>query len=385
MTGKPSGPHIATMAMSSSLHLRFFLCLTGITNPVKTSQLEGPFYKAVGHCSDIVVDPPYLSARSIPPAILDLLQSQPRRANIILFSALRILQEEETEGRPSEKGQFWLVCRSAEQVDFVLSCTNGPLGTYPICIYTPHPADQMTESFCRPRLNKLVNALHKHVDQKRVFSVFAFETVSRIFAEFWKNLTGLDYVDYYAAKQAFCTKATFIKAPLMAEPERDNVRLAVEKDIEGVAELCFRFAQDSDPFFLTREGAMKEANYLVKHRRVWVHIAKRPGASDEIASICAVTRESDTVSSITKVYTSPNWRKMGCARRLVSFVCETLLKTKESVVLYVGHSNEAQSVYARTGFMGLDDLRHSFRDREDGMDKWLEIGFDKDKVDLGHW
>lgn len=68
---------------------------------------------------------------------------------------------------------------------------------------------------------------------------------------------------------------------------------------------------------------MKEANYLVKHRRVWVHIAKRPGASDEIASICAVTRESDTVSSITKVYTSPNWRKMGCARRLVSFVCET--------------------------------------------------------------
>lgn len=262
MTGKRSGPHsckdgnvfevshrllpllVPLDERPNSLHLRFFLCLTGITNPVKTSQLEGPFYKAVGHCSDIVVDPPYLSALDIPPAIWVLLRSQPRRANIILFSALRI-QEEETERRPSEKGQFWLVCRSAEQVDFILSCTNGPLGTYPICIYTPHPANQMTETFCRPRLNKLVNALHKHVDQKRVFSVFAFEAVSRIFAEFWKNLTGLDYVDYYAAKQAFCTKATLIRAPLMAEPERNNVRLAVEEDIEGVAELCFHFAQDS--------------------------------------------------------------------------------------------------------------------------------------------
>ncbi|KAF9502364.1 hypothetical protein BDN71DRAFT_1437953 [Pleurotus eryngii] len=370
--------------MPSSVHLLLLYLL----NPVKTPHfVEGPFHGevgAVGRCSAVVVDPPYLSACDIPPAIWDLLRSQPRRANIILFSALRI-QEEETEGRPSGKGQFWLVCRSAEQVDFILSCTNGPLGTYPICIYTPHPANQMTETFCWPRLAKLAQALYSHVDRKRVFSVFAFEAVSRIFAENWKNLTGLTSEDYYAAKQSFCTKTTFIKAPLMAGSERNDVRLAVEKDTEGVAELCFRFAQDSDPFFLTWEGAMKEANYLIKHRKVWVHIGKRPGAPDEIASICAVTRESDTVSSITKVYTSPNWRKMGCAGRLVSFVCETLLKTKESVVLYVGHSNEAQSVYARTGFMGLDNLRHSFQDREDGMDNWLEIGFDKDKVDLGHW
>jgi predicted GNAT family acetyltransferase len=35
-----------------------------------------------------------------------------------------------------------------------------------------------------------------------------------------------------------------------------------------------------------------------------------------------VTRENHPVSAITKVYTRPEWRNLGCAERLVRHVCK---------------------------------------------------------------
>jgi len=40
-----------------------------------------------------------------------------------------------------------------------------------------------------------------------------------------------------------------------------------------------------------------------------------------IASIVAVTRKSEGVAAITKVYTPNRWRGKGCAERLVRRVC----------------------------------------------------------------
>ena len=60
----------------------------------------------------------------------------------------------------------------------------------------------------------------------------------------------------------------------------------------------------------------------------------------------------------------------------------SLLKTKEAVVLYVAHDNQAAAkVYHRVGFVGLDEKDYS----AEGVEPWLEIGFDRDVVELGHW
>lgn len=60
----------------------------------------------------------------------------------------------------------------------------------------------------------------------------------------------------------------------------------------------------------------------------------------------------------------------------------SLLKSKESVVLYVAHDNKAAlKVYHRVGFVGLDEKNSSV----DGVEPWLEVGFDRKAVELGHW
>ena len=123
-------------------------------------------------------------------------------------------------------------------------------------------------------------------------------------------------------------------------------------------------------------------------------------AATHPASIVAVTRTSETVAGVTKVFTNPRWRQRGCAERLVRHVCQQyvhldcshcvqhahashrLLQTKESVVLYVAHDNPtAAKVYHRVGFVGLSEDGAPV----EGVDPWLELGFDQEKVDLGHW
>lgn len=58
----------------------------------------------------------------------------------------------------------------------------------------------------------------------------------------------------------------------------------------------------------------------------------------------------------------------------------SLLQAKDTVVLYVAHSNPAAArVYKHVGFVG-------FSSGSDGLaDSWKELGFDRAKVNLGHW
>jgi hypothetical protein len=53
---------------------------------------------------------------------------------------------------------------------------------------------------------------------------------------------------------------------------------------------------------------------------------------------------------------------------------------KDSIVLYVAHANaSARHVYRMVGF-------HSLRGQfVRGVEPWLEIGFDRAHVKLGHW
>lgn len=74
---------------------------------------------------------------------------------------------------------------------------------------------------------------------------------------------------------------------------------------------------------LTEASSLKEAKFLVDNRMVWIHRIRPLGkSSSEIASIVAYTRNSETVATITKVYTNSRWRCHGCAERLVRRVCK---------------------------------------------------------------
>lgn len=151
---------------------------------------------------------------------------------------------------------------------------------------------------------------------------------------------------------------------------------------------------------MTRASALQEAAYLVNNGLVWIHRILTPGQSQsEIASAVAFTRNSESIATVTKVITSVKWRRFGCAERLVRRVCRqyvlclsrearsdrdfySLLQTKESVVLYVAHNNPgAAKVYRRVGFVGLAKEGPAV----EGVDPWLEIGFDRSQVRLGHW
>lgn len=60
----------------------------------------------------------------------------------------------------------------------------------------------------------------------------------------------------------------------------------------------------------------------------------------------------------------------------------SLLKSKDKIVLYVAHNNPAAAkVYHRVGFVGLDPNEAS----SVRVDNWLELGFDRKHVILGHW
>lgn len=61
---------------------------------------------------------------------------------------------------------------------------------------------------------------------------------------------------------------------------------------------------------------------LIKERSIWALEVRAEGEEPDIASIVAVTRKSETVAAITKVFSKPTWRGLGCAEMLVRHVCE---------------------------------------------------------------
>ncbi|EPT04036.1 hypothetical protein FOMPIDRAFT_1141500 [Fomitopsis schrenkii] len=327
----------------------------------------------------------YRTARSLPKDVWEALHANPRGSNVILPYAKQARQS-------PEHPNVWLVCSTSRpgsctpSVDFILSCTGGPLGSYPLFIYTPIPTIQLAPSYYVPRMHSLIRKLQQSVPPERVFSVFALDPLSRCFASIWAQVSGIKLhqdPEYYAAKLTYCNVDTLQTGHL--SPLRDvtyDLRLARESDVKNVAELCHGFATTSEPFTLTTTEAMTEASLLIKKGQVWVHEICAPRQRPEIASIVAVTRTSDTVAGITKVYTNPRWRQRGCAERLVRHVCQELLRTKESIILYVAHNNPtAAKVYHRVGFVGLSEDEEPV----EGVDSWLELGFDQKKVELGHW
>ncbi|OAX39698.1 hypothetical protein K503DRAFT_781940 [Rhizopogon vinicolor AM-OR11-026] len=333
----------------------------------------------------------YLSASSLPEAVWTILYSNEAAANIILPHAVKVLQAEE-QSQPVGS-QLWLVSFSPH-IEFILSCTDGPLGTYPIFIFTPIPFNELVGKDLDTPMSSLCHALLATVGRQRVFSVFAVQPITEAFVRQWSSLANTTPVaqPYYDAIFTFCTKQMLMHCKRVVANQHAtlhktspdvavDLRRASPKDIDRVAILCRDFAATSYPFILSPSRARQEAALLIKEKNTWVLEIRAEGKEPDIVSIAAATRKSKTVAAITKVFSKPTWRGLGCAEMLVRHVCEELLMDHEHVVLYVGKGNRAMNVYHRVGFYGLGTDQTFLN----GVEPWLEVGFDPTHVSLGHW
>ncbi|KAG1862756.1 hypothetical protein DFJ58DRAFT_905180 [Suillus subalutaceus] len=305
------------------------------------------------------------------------------RANVILPHAEKVSSHQEF--LPGSE-QFWLVYSepTPSNIRFILSCTEGPLGKYPLFIVpvapirlTPELLQDPMEAFCEALLNEV------DFRRQRVFSVFSVEPVAKAFASAWEKIAEIRCIDepYYDAFFSMCTPETLVRDGPQSTDGEIELRLAVSQDAVKISTLCQEFAEyfgmSAPPFFLSDKQASEEARLLIENGQVWVYEIKEGGGETDIASIVAATRQSDTVAAITKVYTPEKWQRKGRAERLVRRVCRELLKTHEQVVLYVDAKNTgAQRLYNRVGFRDLCG---------ETPEHWLEIGFDRGEVEVGHW
>ncbi|KAG8933442.1 hypothetical protein FRC02_011820 [Tulasnella sp. 418] len=287
--------------------------------------------------------------------------------------------------------QFWLSLwttrgrTSSAKLDIVLSCTKGPIGDYPVFLYSNVPDECLTQDFLESRIELLVTRLKSCVSSRRVFSVFGPAPLTRAFVMAWTTATNMRHMPiadpYYAAKHTFCTRETLSSDSYGPLPAGHSMRLADWSDLKRGAELCFGFAVGSEPFVLSEDGAVLEATGMIKNGQMFVYNIASEDGHIETASIVCVTRTSGSVSAITKVYTNPDHRGRKYAERLVRHVSHHLLfeAKKSAVVLFVAHDNKAaEKVYDRVGFAGLCG-----KPRPEGVSDWIEIGFED--TDLGHW
>ncbi|KAF9650542.1 hypothetical protein BDM02DRAFT_3092896 [Thelephora ganbajun] len=324
------------------------------------------------------------------------LQDKEQSSNIVFAHALKRLRKEAGSSLetprdveewlrfprnrvPDDPNAFWLTVWTVDPtnntatLDLILSCVDWTLGNYPIFLWSPQPEDK---TWLIPRITKLTNHLLECVPSERVFSVFGMTSLVKSFSEYWTALTGheVEPEPFYAALLSHCTEATFVDSSSQL-PTGHVIRLATKSDVKSVAQLCKEFGDDSVYFPMTLDQGRIEAQELIKNAQAWIY-----DVDGQCSTICTVTRTTHKVSCITKVYTTPKFRRMGCAEHLVRHVTRGLLfdANRDAVTLYVSHGNSAQRVYDRVGFVGLCG-----KERPAGVEDAIEFGFVG--TARGHW
>ncbi|KAF8161424.1 acyl-CoA N-acyltransferase [Crassisporium funariophilum] len=322
-------------------------------------------------------------AIDLPALARDALEENPINANTILPILNKCVKLDRAGCSPP--GHFWVVIYSftpRKRVLFILACTEGYMGLYPIFIFTPTSSLSLGKNIdaVKPSLHLLAETLARHVPVERVYSIFALRIITLVFADCWTRITGTKALQepYYDAKISFLRRNEgHDRAATVYMDEKLEIKPADIHDVPAVSRLAYLFAKESPPFTLTPDAATYEAQTLIDHKQVWVL-----KVNGEVVCIVAFTRNSAKVATISKVYTHPDFRGMKYAERLVRHVCNWLLREKgrEAVTLFVGVDNLAAKVYHRVGFEGLDNSP-----AVEGVDLWLELGFDRSKIVLGHW
>ncbi|KAF5383481.1 hypothetical protein D9757_006138 [Collybiopsis confluens] len=329
----------------------------------------------------------YKHAKSLPDNVFNALEENRVDANVIL-PFLKKGTNERSNSYPSfSSEQLWVCCVNyTGKVEIVLSCTTNVIGGYPIFIVSAQPVSLWKRDSLEARLLRLAEALVKSVPVDRVYSVFAPDTIVKLFSQQWSKLTNIPVTHcYYEARLLSCTAATLTSSSSTSSVFGIS-RPVVAADLHDIARICLQFSEESEPFVLNSQNAMKEAEYLVSRNYAWVHcvdVWTNGKCKSEVACIAAFTRNTAEIATISKVYTDPHWRSRGFAKTLVRKVSEYLLRDtgRQKVVLYVAHANEsAARVYESVGFVEPDASVQSGHSLN-----WTELGFDKSQVTLGHW
>jgi hypothetical protein len=193
----------------------------------------------------------FFKASNLPDGIWQVLKSNARNANTILPQAITTAASERSPGFQQEN--LWITCESQQapfNIEFILACTEGPMGPYPVFVVPTRPYDQLTKSYIQPCVKILAKALRDAVTHVgRVYSIFAPQPVAQLFAETWTELTGIEaYADepYYSAVITYCTRNSFVSHQTSIHPSPTfELRPAIANDINELAELTFGFADES--------------------------------------------------------------------------------------------------------------------------------------------
>jgi hypothetical protein len=184
-----------------------------------------------------------------------MLSQNEAAANVILPFA----KKAKNPPRGSNHKQLWIALYDdTNKVEFVLSCTEGPLGKYPIFIVASKSPAQIAEEEARgmdltDSLLPLVLCLLEEVPPQRVFSVFSVARVTEKFAEVFEAHTGIQAFEepYYNATFTFCTSETFHESQSFAFPLRESEDIVVAlhradmSHLEGIKVLCKEFSETS--------------------------------------------------------------------------------------------------------------------------------------------
>jgi hypothetical protein len=192
----------------------------------------------------------YTNSLSLPALVWDFFATHQKHTNVIYPVAKKCLQLE-LSGDSPPPGTLWMTCFTTyssqdPSLDFVLSCTPGPQGLYPIFICSTKAPQRLSDDYIQPRLKELVRGLHASVPTARVYSVFAPKSIAKCFVHLWTAQTGISLSEdpvYYSAKLTHCSRASFCnRRPTQNSDCSYIMRPAVEADISSAASLCYGFA-----------------------------------------------------------------------------------------------------------------------------------------------
>ncbi|KAH7925279.1 hypothetical protein BV22DRAFT_1034175 [Leucogyrophana mollusca] len=134
----------------------------------------------------------HYSPSAIPLQVWETSRQHAGTADTILPHVVKAFNLERSGEAFAAARQVWITYASPyHPVEFVLSCTEGPLGAYPIFVFTPIAFTELDEDYLDRSFHLLARAQHDVVGMARVFSVFLIWPVTAVFSRIWSELTGV--------------------------------------------------------------------------------------------------------------------------------------------------------------------------------------------------
>jgi len=214
----------------------------------------------------------YTHASDIPQRVLDALEHHAYSANVVLPQILKS-RESQVKG-----DQLWIVYELNGEVVYILTVTEGPMGSYPAFIVTTKRIEDLAGPSFDPQMEELARGLHDRVNPRRIYSVFAVQPICAKFCDIWSQLTGTAIVriPYYDSLISYCTRQTLRTDNQRPAPHDFQLRLAEPGDIKMVALMCQGFSEESVRHFSLSKYRIVLTDHSSHSYSIRVEQEKRP-------------------------------------------------------------------------------------------------------------